>query len=132
MIPYPSGRTVLRPTAVVGGEIGGFLADPATAGLTGRRFAAVVGLTGHWFPAAVVGLTRRRFGTARCGSEGSTTIACWESEGSRRGRGAGAPGGDVVGPLPVSLFATVLSTSGSTDAGGSATASLRDDGRRGQ
>jgi len=59
MIPYPSGRTVLRPTTVVGGEIGGFLADPATAGLTGHRFAAVVGLTGRWFPAAVVGLTRR-------------------------------------------------------------------------
>jgi len=117
------------------GETGGFLVDAATAGLTGCRFAAIVGLTGRWFAAVVVGLTRRRFATARYGSEGSTTTACWESAGSRRGSGVGAPDRDVVDPsLSASLFVMGISASGSgsTVAGGLASTSLRDDGRRGQ
>lgn len=126
-IPYPSKRTVLRPAAVAEvGETGGFLVD---ADFTGCRFVAVVGLTGRWF-AAVVGLTRRLFVTVRCGSEGSTMTACWESAGSGSGRGGGAAGGAVVDPcFPASLFKTGISSSGSAVAGESTTVSLRDDGR---
>jgi hypothetical protein len=130
MVPYPRERTGLRPVATIEvGETGGFLVDAAAAGLTGRRLVTVVGLIGRWF-VVVVGLTKRRFAAACCGSEGSTMAACCESAGSRRGSRAGAPApdGDVV-CLSASLFVTGISLSGSADARGSATASLRDNRR---